>query len=103
MTAFFASTYQKINSFCPKWMTVQFWLWLCCTFVWTGAVGVSSLYVVPYIVKIPQDFRYSADVISLDNFYDVAKGTYSGEQLSSTVFGYSTAPLQTALAVDTFF
>lgn len=42
----------------------------------------------PYILKIPSDFSYSADVTSVDNFYDETIEAFRGEQYSKTDFSY---------------
>lgn len=44
----------------------------------------------PQILKIPSDFSYSADVISVDNFYDESTNEFKGEQYSQTEFSYKT-------------
>lgn len=44
----------------------------------------------PYVQKIPTDFSYSANVFSVDNFYDERERRFSGEILSVTKFSYST-------------
>lgn len=41
-----------------------------------------------YFLMIPKDFTYSADIESVDNFYDEEKGDYSGPQYSVTEFSY---------------
>jgi putative tryptophan/tyrosine transport system substrate-binding protein len=46
------------------------------------------LFVVPSLTKLSSDFSYSADIISLDNFYDEEHMEYSGEQRSVTRFSY---------------
>lgn len=45
-------------------------------------------YIVPWLEKLPSDFRYQAEVISHDNFYDEAKRVFSGEIHSKTTFYY---------------
>ncbi len=53
-------------------MLVPFWLWFMET-QWT---------------RYPPDFYYSADVLSLDNFFDQRKNKFIGAQLSKTKFYY---------------
>lgn len=48
----------------------------------------------PELTKIPDDFSYSADVVSFDNFFDLDKDQYGGEQRSSTRFSYVTESKQ---------
>jgi hypothetical protein len=45
--------------------------------------------VVPRVLMIPDDFSYTANVISVDNFYDEAAAEYRGEEYSQTVFSYA--------------
>jgi len=42
----------------------------------------------PYLLKIPNDFSYKADVISVDNFYDNKSKDFIGESFSNTTFSY---------------
>ncbi|MCA9364249.1 DUF3068 domain-containing protein [Candidatus Kaiserbacteria bacterium] len=44
---------------------------------------------VPALLEVSDDFTYSADVISLDNFYDEKKKVFSGEQRSVTTFDFT--------------
>jgi len=44
--------------------------------------------VAPQLTKLPADFSYEADVLSIDNFYDEAKNDFSGEARSVTKFSY---------------
>lgn len=46
------------------------------------------LLVVPFVLKIPNNFKYEADVISVDNFYDPILKKFKGEQYSKTKFYY---------------
>lgn len=41
-----------------------------------------------YLEKIPEGFRYDANIISVDNLYDQEKNDYSGEISSNTKFFY---------------
>ncbi len=52
------------------------------------AIPLWSWFAVPALTKIPSDFSYKANIISLDNFYDEARGEYSGEKRSVTTFYY---------------
>jgi len=42
----------------------------------------------PEILKLPRDFSYSADIVSVDDFYDHEAGDFGGEQFSKTEFSY---------------
>lgn len=42
----------------------------------------------PYLLMIPEDFTYSADLESVDNFYNAEKDAYNGPQYSETTFSY---------------
>ncbi|OGZ05188.1 MAG: hypothetical protein A2845_02610 [Candidatus Lloydbacteria bacterium RIFCSPHIGHO2_01_FULL_49_22] len=44
--------------------------------------------VAPYLLMIPSDFTYKADMVSVDNFYDASIGEFGAEQYSKTDFSY---------------
>jgi PAS domain S-box-containing protein len=46
--------------------------------------------IAPQTLYLPDDFSYSASVISRDNFYDEQTAGYSGEVVSNTKFTYQT-------------
>ncbi len=54
-------------------VTIPVWIWL----------------IAPQLTKLPADFSYKADVLSLDNFYDATKQAYTGQQRSVTTFSYN--------------
>ena len=56
------------------WCAAALWMWIA----------------VPNLTKLPSDFSYSADVISLDNFYDEEKQAFPGQTISVTKFFYQT-------------
>lgn len=61
---------------------------------WVGALVVVSLFiwvtaVVPALLALDESFGYSAEITSIDNFYDETVGGYLGEQYSKTTFSYS--------------
>lgn len=41
-----------------------------------------------YLLSLPSDFSYEAEIISVDNFYDQEKGVYLGQQYSTSSFTY---------------
>lgn len=45
-------------------------------------------FITPFLLKIPDDFSYRADIISVDNFYDEKIADFQGEQYSDTKFSY---------------
>ena len=47
--------------------------------------------IAPQLTKLPKDFSYRADILSLDNFYDETTQQYSGEKRSVTKFSYEVA------------
>jgi putative tryptophan/tyrosine transport system substrate-binding protein len=53
-------------------------------------LGIWHFFAVPEITKIPKDFYYKAEVISLDNFYDAEKGDFLGESRGVTTFTFET-------------
>lgn len=44
--------------------------------------------VAPLSFRLPDDFSYTASVVSRDNFYDENTGAFGGETISNTRFGY---------------
>lgn len=44
--------------------------------------------IAPELLKLPGDFSYKADIVSVDDFYDEAAGDFRGEQFSKTDFSY---------------
>lgn len=52
------------------------------------SLPVWIFFVAPFLLKIPTDFSYQADIVSVDNFYDEKTGDYQGEQYSNTQFSY---------------
>ena len=53
-------------------------------------VPIWSLYIAPNILKLSEDFSFTADVISIDDFYDEGRGQYSGGVYSATEYSYET-------------
>lgn len=52
------------------------------------------LFLAPYFEKFPNHFFYSADILSLDNFYDESAKKFQGEHISKTLFSYKTTAHQ---------
>jgi putative ABC transport system substrate-binding protein len=46
------------------------------------------LWGVPFLLHMDKSFSYTADVLSLDNFFDEKSGKFNGESRSVTTFGY---------------
>ncbi len=68
------------------------------------AIVLCFLIIAPQFKKLPKDFSYEADVVSLDNFYDEAKQQYSGEKRSVTKFSYEVTGIKDGmLAVKNVF
>ncbi|HSX47254.1 MAG TPA: porin PorA family protein [Patescibacteria group bacterium] len=44
--------------------------------------------ITPYLLSIPKNFNYNADIISYDNFYNPDLKQYGGESLSQTKYSY---------------
>jgi len=67
-------------------------------FLWilVGVLIVPVWYFIlaPEILKIPKDFFYSADVVSVDNFYDAKAKEFKGEQYSKTKFSYEVVSVE---------
>lgn len=54
--------------------------------------------------QIPSNFSYSADLISVDNFYDEERGQFLGEQISNSNFSYEViAERDGALLMENYF
>jgi hypothetical protein len=51
-------------------------------------LGLWFLVIAPRLTKIPNDFSYSADVVSVDNPYNEELSVFEGERYSKTVFSY---------------
>lgn len=45
-------------------------------------------FIAPFLLKIPNNFSYQADIVSVDNFYDEKIADFRGEQYSNTKFSY---------------
>ena len=54
-----------------------------------SAIPVWLFVVFPRLFLLPSDFVYEAEISSVDNFYDEAKGEFLGEQRSVTKFSYN--------------
>ncbi len=48
----------------------------------------------PKLYYIPQNFSYSANLFSLDDFYDETRQIFLGRQISKTIFAYETISAQ---------
>ncbi len=55
------------------------------------AIPVWIFFAAPTLKKLPTDFRYTADIFSIDNFFDEAKQQFLGPQISKTKFTYEVA------------
>ena len=51
-------------------------------------IPVWVFYISPFLLRIPDDFSYKADIVSVDDFYDEKLGDFSGEKYSKTNFSY---------------
>lgn len=58
---------------------------LSCTFA-----AVWRFWISEYLLRLPNDFTYEAELISVNNFYDQTKQVYLGQESSSTFFSYET-------------
>lgn len=58
------------------------------TILFLVVVASWFMFVAPILLKLPSNFRYDADVVSVDNFYDPELKTFKGEQYSKTKFYY---------------
>ena len=67
------------HSFFSRYTFVYLFILVCISVVW-------YLWGAPRFFAINDSFFYTAEVASFDNFYDVASGTFSGEQESRTAY-----------------
>lgn len=67
---------------------IKYFQWMC-GLASLIAIPLWYFYIAPDFKKMPDDFTYQADILSLDNFYDANLSQYIGEQISNTRFGYS--------------
>lgn len=51
-------------------------------------IGVWALFIVPQLLALDDRFEYTAELTSVDNFYDETVGGYLGKQYSVTTFSY---------------
>lgn len=65
----------------------QLWLWVAAGIA-LAAVPVWAVWVGPALLQTPSDFHLTADIYSLDNFYDEARHEFLGEQGSVTTYSY---------------
>lgn len=69
-----------------------------------GVLAIWLSFVVPHLKRLPGDFSYSSDIVSVDNFYNEKAGGYRGEQYSLTKFGYDvTSVLPEGYTVQNIF
>ena len=69
-----------------------------------GMFGASRYLLVPNLLRVPKDFVYSANLISLDNFYDAQTHSFSGDARSVTTFGFrATNALKDSMLVENVF
>lgn len=77
---------------------------LLCLVATLAAIPLWHFSILPNILKLPADFEYQSDMISVDNFYDVETEEYSGEKYSNTLFSYSvTGQIDNTLLIKSSF
>jgi putative ABC transport system substrate-binding protein len=55
------------------------------------AIGLWIIILAPIFKKLPNNFDYRAELLSLDNLYDSSTGSFEGKQISNAQFGYAVA------------
>lgn len=65
------------------------WLYFIAAIIFIVFFFIWIFSIAPNLIKIPNNFSYSAEVLSLDNFYDERLKKFEGEQISKTNFSYS--------------
>lgn len=65
---------------------------------------VWRLFLAPFVLQIPKDFSFTADIVSVDNFYNAERGAFTGEQYSKTSYQYQVTETngKNALVKNTF-
>lgn len=65
--------------------------WLCAVIGIILLIGIPAwlAFVVPELKKIPNNFSYSAETLSLDNFFDEKTHKFEGQHISKTTFSYN--------------
>jgi CHASE1-domain containing sensor protein len=73
--------------------------------LYLGTAGLCALayfgwvtYVTPIILKVPHDFSYAADLVSVDNFFDENENEFSGEKYSNSSFSYKVVSYEKDIA-----
>jgi hypothetical protein len=67
-------------------------------------LGLWYFVIVPEFEKIPDDFTFKANLISIDNFYDEDKQEFSGEVLTKSYFSYDAlSSIGDILILNNFF
>jgi len=56
--------------------------------IFLSAIPFWLFFIAPTVLKIPDNFSYKADFVSVDNFYDSVNKEFIGEQYSKTDFSY---------------
>jgi putative ABC transport system substrate-binding protein len=65
-----------------------------CALLLIVLIPIWSYWVAPNFKKIPMNFFYKADILSIDNFYDGNKKKYEGGEVSKTLFIYQVIKAQ---------
>lgn len=68
---------------------IQQWIYSIIVIISLFFLPIWILYIAPALKKIPDNFTYSADILSIDNFYDEKAQKFEGEHISKTIFSYS--------------
>lgn len=48
-----------------------------------------SIWIAPQLTKLPDNFSYTAELLSLDNFFDEQANKFQGQQISKSSFSYN--------------
>lgn len=67
---------------------IEEWLYFFIVIITLLAIPIWIVLVAPSLKKIPDNFSYTADILSLDNFYDETAKKFEGEHISKTIFSY---------------
>lgn len=61
--------------------------------------GIWAAFIAPQLTSLGNNFSYSSNILSLDNFYNEEKGEYEGEIRSVTEFSYRTIGVEGQVGV----
>src|SRR5690349_15979872 len=79
-----------MNSFFSKLskLSRRQWIGLISAIILLLFIPIWLVFMAPGFEKLPDDFSYQANLLSIDNFYDNTTQKFQGEHISKTAFSY---------------